>query len=128
MAQCEKLNQLSRTVWMTQTIVLNNLAMSHSGVRRELEIAEVIQSVSIAVARRKGLFEDVLPHDRIAKLQLPLEQAWRLWVVDEERRRTGFSAWVRASQHTLCISTDFLAALGLLLSCSFQSDQHDGSW
>ncbi|KAF3044655.1 hypothetical protein E8E12_007674 [Didymella heteroderae] len=93
-SRCEKQNQLGRTVWMTQVIMLNNLAMSHSGDRRELEIAEVLQAVSIALARRKGMFEDVLPHDRIAKLQLPLEQAWRLWAVDEERRRTGFAIWL----------------------------------
>lgn len=94
MLQCEKQNQLGRTVWMTQVIMLNNLAMSHSGDRRELEIAEILQAVSVTLARRKGVFEDVLPHERIAKLQLPLEQAWRLWAVDEERRRTGFAVWV----------------------------------
>ncbi|KAF3041433.1 hypothetical protein E8E11_006407 [Didymella keratinophila] len=92
--QCEKQNQLGRIVWMTQVIMLNNLAMSHSGDRRELEIAEILQAVSIALARRKGVFEDVLPHDQIAKLQLPHEQAWRLWAVDEERRRTGFAVWL----------------------------------
>jgi hypothetical protein len=101
LAQCEKQNQLGRTVWMTQVIMLNNLAMSHSGDRRELEIAEILQAVSIALARRKGVFEDVLPHDRIAKLQLPLEQAWRLWAVDEERRRTGYAVWVSASWYVL---------------------------
>ena len=79
---------------MTQVIMLNNLAMSHSGDRRELEIAEIFQAVPIALARRQGLLEDILPHERVAKLQLPLEQTWRLWAVDEERRRTGFGAWV----------------------------------
>lgn len=127
MVQCEKQNQLGRTVWMTQVIMLNNLAMSHSGDRRELEIAEVLQAVSIALARRKGVFEDVLPQDRIAKLQLPLEQAWRLWAVDEERRRTGFAVWVSASRYVLWFRIDFLAALGLQLSCPFQPDPHNGS-
>ncbi|KAL1611040.1 hypothetical protein SLS59_000677 [Nothophoma quercina] len=93
-SQCEKQNKFGRTVWMTQVIMLNNLAMSHSGDRRELEIAEILQAVPIALARRKGVLEDTLPHDRVAKLQLPLEQTWRLWAVDEERRRTGFGAWL----------------------------------
>lgn len=91
--------------------MLNNLAMSHSGDRRELEIAEILQAVSVALARRKGVFEDVLPHDRVAKLQLPLQQAWRLWAVDEERRRTGFAVWVRLFSHLLPVHTDVIMQL-----------------
>lgn len=75
---------------MIQVVTLNSLAMSHSGNRRELEVAEVLQSVLIALARRKGVLNDVSPHDRSVRLQLPLEQSWLLWAVDEERRRTGF--------------------------------------
>ena len=77
--------------------MLNNLAMSHSGDKRELEIAEILQSVPVALARRKGILDDVLPHDRLVKLRLPLQQTWRLWTVDEERRRTGFGVWVSLS-------------------------------
>lgn len=84
-------------MWMIQILLLNNLALSHSGDRRELEIAEILQSLPAALARRKGLMNDVLSHDRMAKLQLPLEQTWRLWVIDEERRRTGFAVWVSLS-------------------------------
>jgi hypothetical protein len=79
---------------MIQVIMLNNLAMSHSGERRELEVAEVLQSVPTALARRMGLLDDVLTHERISELQGPLEQTWRLWAMDEERRRAGFGAWV----------------------------------
>lgn len=86
---------------MTQVIKLNNLATSHTGHKRELEIAEILQAVSIAHARRKGLFENVMPYDRIAKLQLPLEQTWRLWAVDEERRRTNYAIWVSVFWHML---------------------------
>ncbi|KAJ4988392.1 C2H2 type zinc finger domain protein [Stagonosporopsis vannaccii] len=93
-SQCEKRNQLARTVWMTQVIVLNVLALSHSGDRRELEIAELLQGVPATLARRTGVFEDVLSQERIAQLQLPLERAWRLWAVDEERRRIGFGVWL----------------------------------
>ena len=59
-----------------------------------MEIAEILQAVPIALARRKGVLEDVLPHERVSELKLPLEKTWRLWAVDEERRRTGFGAWV----------------------------------
>lgn len=127
MLQCEKQNQLGRTVWMTQVIMLNNLAMSHSGDRRELEIAEILQAVSVTLARRKGMFEDVHPQERVAKLQLPLKQAWRLWAVDEERRRTGFAVWVSI----IIVSVVFngmisFAVVGQQLSRSLQPDQHNG--
>jgi hypothetical protein len=82
---------------MTQVILLNSIAMSHSGERRALEVAEILQAVPVALARRKGLLEDVLPHARISQLQIPLEQTWRLWAMDEERRRTGFGVWVSSA-------------------------------
>ncbi|KAF2647734.1 hypothetical protein K491DRAFT_723173 [Lophiostoma macrostomum CBS 122681] len=92
--QCEFQNKHGRTVWMTQVVMLNNLAMSHSGERRALEVAEILQALPVALARRKGVFEDVLPHERISQLQAPLQQTWQLWVMDEERRRTGFGVWL----------------------------------
>ncbi|KAH7072041.1 fungal-specific transcription factor domain-containing protein [Paraphoma chrysanthemicola] len=95
--QCEHQNKNGRTVWMTQVILLNSIAMSHSGERRALEVAEILQAVPVALARRKGLLEDVLTHTRIEQLQLPLEQTWRLWAMDEERRRTGFGVWLNDS-------------------------------
>lgn len=79
---------------MTQIAMLNSLAMMHSGERRALEVAEILQTLPIALARRKGLLDDVLTHERISQPQLPLEQMWRLWALDEERRRTGFAVWV----------------------------------
>lgn len=92
-------------MWMIQVIMLNSLAMSHSGNRRELEVAEVLQSVPVALARRKGVLDDVLPHDRMVKLQLPLEQTWLLWAVDEERRRAGFGVWVSLSNDLVFITS-----------------------
>lgn len=79
---------------MTQIVLLNSLAMSHSGERRALELAELLQSVPIALARRKGIFEDVVAHESIARMQIPLQKTWQLWIMDEGRRRTGFSVWV----------------------------------
>lgn len=79
---------------MTQVVMLNSLAMSHSGERRALEVSEILQAVPVALARRKGLLEDVLTHERISQMQAPLQQTWRLWAMDEERRRTGFGVWV----------------------------------
>ncbi|KAH7134867.1 fungal-specific transcription factor domain-containing protein [Dendryphion nanum] len=92
--QCEFQNKHGRTVWMTQVVMLNSLTMSHCGERRALEVAEILQAVPVALARRKGLLDDVLTHERISQLQVPLEQTWRLWAVDEERRRTGFGVWL----------------------------------
>lgn len=91
--------------------MLNILALSHSGDRRELEIAECLQAVPVMVARRTGVLEDVLSHERIAKLQLPLEQAWRLWAVDEERRRIGFGVWVGAPYYSSSRRTDRYSSL-----------------
>lgn len=79
---------------MTQVVMLNSLAMSHSGERRALEVSEILQAVAPTLARRKGLLEDVLTHERISRLQAPLHQTWQLWAMDEERRRTGFGVWV----------------------------------
>ncbi|KAH6618441.1 fungal-specific transcription factor domain-containing protein [Boeremia exigua] len=92
--QCEFQNKNGRTVWMTQVVMLNSLAMSHSGERRALEVSEILQAVPVALARRKGLLEDVLTHERILQMQAPLQQTWRLWAMDEERRRTGFGVWL----------------------------------
>ena len=79
---------------MTQVVLLNALAMSHSGEKRALEISEILQCVPIALARRKGIFEDVVTHERISQMQVPLQQIWQLWIMDEGRRRTGFGVWV----------------------------------
>ncbi|KAL6704161.1 hypothetical protein ACN47E_008721 [Coniothyrium glycines] len=92
--QCEFQNKHGRTVWMTQVVMLNSLAMSHSGERRALEVSEILQAVPVALARRKGLLDDILPHQRIAELRVPLKQTWQLWAMDEERRRTGFGVWL----------------------------------
>ncbi|KAH7357520.1 hypothetical protein BKA66DRAFT_562431 [Pyrenochaeta sp. MPI-SDFR-AT-0127] len=91
---CEFQNKHGRTVWMTQVVMLNSLGMSYSGERRALEVAEILQAVPVALARRKGLLNDVMAHERISQLAVPLEQTWRLWVMDEERRRTGFCVWL----------------------------------
>ncbi|CAI9629304.1 unnamed protein product [Alternaria burnsii] len=92
--QCEFQNKYGRTVWMTQVVMLNGLAMSHSGERRALEVSEILQAVPVALARRKGLLEDILTHERIVQTQARLQETWRLWVMDEERRRTGFGVWL----------------------------------
>ncbi|EXA29100.1 hypothetical protein FOVG_19360 [Fusarium oxysporum f. sp. pisi HDV247] len=91
---CENQNKYGRTVWMTQIVMLNSLAMSHSGERRELEVAEILQSVPAALARRMSLFDDIVTHEKILQLHAPLEQTWRLWAMDEERRRAGFGVWL----------------------------------
>lgn len=55
---------------MTQIVLLNSLAMSHSGERRALELAELLQSVPIALARRKGIFEDVVAHESLSLIHI----------------------------------------------------------
>ncbi|KAL4874490.1 fungal-specific transcription factor domain-containing protein [Aspergillus karnatakaensis] len=91
---CEHRNQRSRDVWMLQVVTLQLLGFMFSGERRDLEIAELIQSVPIAMARRKRVINDVLPHERIARPDAPLDQIWHLWILDEERRRLGFAIWL----------------------------------
>jgi HD-like signal output (HDOD) protein len=40
------------------------------------------------------LCEDVVTRERISQMQVPLQQIWQLWIMDEGRRRTGFGVWV----------------------------------
>jgi hypothetical protein len=80
---------------MTQTIILNQLGLMYSGDRRALELAELFQSVPVTLGRRKRLFSNVLPPDKLSSMLLPIDGEWQLWVLDEQRRRAGFAIWVR---------------------------------
>lgn len=92
--QCERNNQNSRELWMMQVILLNQLSLRYSGERRALEIGELLQALPVTLARRKRLFTNYLPHERVCNLDLSLHQRWQIWALDEERRRTAFAIWV----------------------------------
>ncbi|CAI7653255.1 unnamed protein product [Penicillium bialowiezense] len=94
---CENHNQNGRELWLTQAVVLNQMALRYSGERRALEVAELLQALPITLARRKRLFTTYLPHERVSHLDLPLDQKWQIWAIDEERRRTGFAIWLMDS-------------------------------
>lgn len=79
---------------MVQAILLNNIGLMFSGERRALEIAEILQGLSPTLARRSGLFINRLHYQKIVQMELPLSQKWRIWALDEGRRRTGFAVWV----------------------------------
>ncbi|KAE8308636.1 hypothetical protein BDV41DRAFT_581199 [Aspergillus transmontanensis] len=91
---CEKVNLNSRELWMTQTILLNQLGLMYSGDRRALELAEIFQAVPVTLARRKRLFTNMLPHYKFCRLELPLGEKWHVSVLDEQRRRAGFAIWL----------------------------------
>ncbi|GFF68890.1 hypothetical protein IFM62136_07426 [Aspergillus lentulus] len=91
---CEQYNRTSRELWITQTILLNQLGLMYSGNRRDLELAELFQAVPVTLARRKRLLSNTLPRAQISALQLPLGQEWQLSIHDEERRRAGFAIWL----------------------------------
>lgn len=90
---------MSRELWMLQTIVLNRVGLMYDGDRRSLEVAEITQALPITLARRKGFFNNLLPMQKFSQLQLPLTHKWQIWVLDEERRRLGFSVWVGSTSH-----------------------------
>lgn len=92
--KCEKLNLRSRELWMTQTILLNQLGLMYSGDRRALELAEIFQAVPVTLARRKRLFTNTLPQERLCRLELPIADKWHVSILDEQRRRAGFAIWV----------------------------------
>ena len=79
---------------MAQVAVLSHITLMYCGDRRTLEFAEVMQSIPTALARRRGLLEDVFSHEKLPSMNLSSEQLWRLWVHDEERRRLGYGTWV----------------------------------
>lgn len=58
-----------------------------------MEIAEVLQSIPVALSRRRGMLEDVFSHEKTATMKLSPDQLWRLWVHDEERRRLAYGIW-----------------------------------
>ncbi|KAF7623101.1 hypothetical protein AFLA_010410 [Aspergillus flavus NRRL3357] len=91
---CEKLNLRSRELWMTQTILLNQLGLMYSGDRRALELAEIFQAVPVTLARRKRLFTNTLPQERLCRLDLPIAEKWHVSILDEQRRRAGFAIWL----------------------------------
>jgi hypothetical protein len=82
---------------MIQAILLNVIGLMYSGEKRALEVAEVLQSIPVALARRRNFFEDVLSFDRPEISNLSSERKWRLWITDEERRRLGFAIWVSST-------------------------------
>ncbi|KAF7524114.1 hypothetical protein PCG10_006018 [Penicillium crustosum] len=100
---CERNNQNSHELWMVQVILLNQLALRYSGERRALEIGELLQALPVTLARRKRLFTNYLPRERVSNLGLSLHRRWQIWALDEERRRTGFAIWLTDS----AFQTDF---------------------
>ncbi|RAH42643.1 uncharacterized protein BO95DRAFT_455725 [Aspergillus brunneoviolaceus CBS 621.78] len=91
---CEQQNKFSRELWMTQVILLNQLALAYSGERRDLELAELYQAIPVTLARRKQLFAYATSFQKMARLEMSLPQRWQIWTLDEERRRAGFAVWL----------------------------------
>ncbi|KAM0490571.1 hypothetical protein ACHAP8_011409 [Fusarium lateritium] len=91
---CEQQNSHGRELWMSQTILLNQIGLRYGGERRSLEIAEFLQALPVTLGRRKRLFTNMFPMDKFAQLQLPRAQKWQIWLLDEERRRGGFAIWL----------------------------------
>ena len=79
---------------MIQTILLNKIGLMYAGERRFLEIAEISQALPVSLARRKGLFRNMFPAQKLSQLQVSLTQKWQVWILDEERRRAAFAIWV----------------------------------
>ncbi|KAH7133839.1 hypothetical protein EDB81DRAFT_805187 [Dactylonectria macrodidyma] len=122
---CEQQNQNGRELWMTQIILLNNLGLAYAGNRRTLEVAEILQSVPVTLGRRKRLFTDMFPMQKFSRLQLPLSQKWQIWLLDEERRRTGFAIWLLDSSFK---SNFDLSRLMTLSELQISLPQLDGRW
>ncbi|KAL4878937.1 fungal-specific transcription factor domain-containing protein [Aspergillus karnatakaensis] len=94
---CENQNRNSRELWLTQAILLNSLSLRYSGERRALELAELFQAVPVTLGRRKQLFHCTVPPEKASRMDLPLDQRWQIWTLDEERRRTGLAIWLMDS-------------------------------
>lgn len=112
--QCENQNKNGRELWVLQTILLNHIGLRYSGERRALEIAELLQALPVTLARRKRLFNNAIPQSRISQLDLPLNEKWQVWVLDEERRRASFGIWVSqwtTSIYVLDFRADFIFRL-----------------
>ncbi|KAH8430255.1 fungal specific transcription factor domain-containing protein [Aspergillus melleus] len=91
---CEHHNRNGRELWLTQVVLLNQIAFRYSGERRALEIAEIYQALPITLARRKQLCTTTMSLRKISELELPQNQRWQIWILDEERRRTGIAVWL----------------------------------
>ncbi|KAF4227758.1 hypothetical protein CNMCM8980_002205 [Aspergillus fumigatiaffinis] len=119
---CEQCNRTSRELWITQTILLNQLGLMYSGNRRDLELAELVQAVPVTLARRKRLLSNTLPHARISALQLPLGQEWQLSIHDEERRQAGFAIWLIDFGWKYSFGLNHVMTADELQNCLPQSD------
>lgn len=86
---------------MIQVILLNIIGLMYSGEKRALEVAEVLQSIPVALGRRRNYFEDVFSFDRLQTMNLSSEEKWRLWIIDEERRRLGYAIWVSSHYYEI---------------------------
>ncbi|KAG2419153.1 hypothetical protein HFD88_002258 [Aspergillus terreus] len=121
----DEVNKYGRELWVTQVIVLNQLGLRYMGERRALEVAELYQALPVTLARRKQLFSNTMSFLKISQLDLPLGQRWQLWVLDEERRRTGFAVWIQDST----FQTHFdLTALMSLREMQISLPQPEDRW
>ncbi|KAF3797461.1 hypothetical protein GCG54_00005215 [Colletotrichum gloeosporioides] len=127
-AMCERENYMSRELWMLQTIVLNRVGLMYDGDRRSLEVAEITQALPITLARRKGFFNNLLPMQKFSQLQLPLTHKWQIWVLDEERRRLGFSVWVTQLLDAAFASNFELSRLVRVSELQIPLPQPDDRW
>lgn len=110
---------------MTQIILLNLLGLMYSGERRALEVAEIMQSLLPTLGRRKKLFINMFSLQKIMRLPLSLGQKWKIWVLDEERRRAGFAIWVSLERRNLVRSIQrLIISLGVSSSSQHMEVLH----
>lgn len=81
---------------MIQLILLNQIGLMYSDDERAVELAEVMQTFPITLARRKQVFSATNHEKRHPQLAASVEEKWQLWITYEERRRLCFTLWVRS--------------------------------
>ncbi|KAK4936731.1 hypothetical protein LTR10_022455 [Elasticomyces elasticus] len=92
-SMCEQRNEYGRELFMVQVCLLGHVGLMYSGEQRTLEVAEILQGLPPALARRKGLFMNRMSYEKFSQMQLTLNQKWQVWTLDEEMRRTGFGVF-----------------------------------
>ena len=99
----EKNNTCVRQIENMQAYVLFLISSLYSGNARLMEIANGLHSQVIVRSRRKMLYTSQLELENVltGSTSLSLDSQWKLWRIDEARRRLGFMIWLFDNERAL---------------------------
>lgn len=89
-----------RKLWLVQTFTLDHFNMVYSGSKKHVEVGQTSRNAPVTVGRRKRCFKDTINVEELTA-DMTLEKKWRIWVMDEQRRRAGYAIWLLDCEYAL---------------------------